>query len=58
MIVTPAEYADSPVLNKKGLSVRTILRRCKLGNLPSNHKARQFTRRVWAIQVPDEEEKK
>lgn len=53
MILTPAEYAKSFMLNKKKVSVQTIRKRCKEGTLPSYHIARLLSRGVWAIQVPE-----
>lgn len=53
MIITPAEYAIMFTFNKKKVSVQTVRKRCKDGNLPSDHKVR-LLKGVWAIQIPDD----
>ena len=56
MIYNLTEYSKKFQIGKKFVSPRTILRRCKNGFLPSNHKARKLPGKCgsWIIEVADE----
>ena len=55
MIYNLTEYSKKFKIGKKFVSPRTVLRRCKIGFLPSNHKARKLPGKCgsWIIEVPD-----
>jgi hypothetical protein len=59
MIYTVVEYSKKFLFKGKGVSPKTIIKKCIDGTLPSQHHARQLPsesdkKGQWIIEVPDE----
>jgi len=54
MIITPQEYSEKFLFKGKKVSVKTVIRRCDEGMLPSHHHARKLPGGDWVIEIADE----
>jgi hypothetical protein len=51
MILTPTQYSQKFLLNKKKVSAMTVKRRCAKNMLPINHKAQKTPGGHWLIVI-------